>query len=450
MAASTQRRDAPAAPSAAILGEPVKLSHSGRTAPTRFMKAAMTEYQSSWDQHDALKRGIPSEGLIKVYEEWGKGGFGIILSGNTIVDPINLEGPGNAVMNEKMQEPERADAFRRLAAGAKAQGSLFLTQLSHGGRQVAKEVNPNPVSASYVQLDDRIGHSFGKPEALTKEGIKGVVNDFAFAAQYAHQNGSDGVQLHAAHGYLLAQFLSTSTNQRTDEYGGPLENRARIIYEIVEAIRARVTDPSFILGIKINSVEFQKGGFQPEECRDVCKHLESLGVDVLELSGGTYEELAFSHKRESTKAREAFFLEFADVIRKGVSKSTIWTTGGFRTAGAMVKAVQSGSTDGVGLGRPVTQEFDLPSKIINGQASASFNTLLDEQDFVITNVASGTQMRQVADGRQPFNQADEKDVAAFKETVGQYMAKAGENAKKGVVAAGYPQLDGNPYQPITV
>lgn len=432
-----------------VLGQSVKLPSSGRIAPTRFMKAAMTEYQSSWDQSDVLKRGIPSEGLIKVYEEWGKGGFGIILSGNTIVDPINLEGPGNPIINSKMQEPERAAAFQAMAKGAKAHGSLFITQLSHGGRQVFSGLNPKPVSASDVQLADRMGRSFGKPTALDKAGIQEIIENFAFASEYAYKNGSDGVQLHAAHGYLLAQFLSTTTNQRTDEYGGPLENRARIIYEIFEEIKKRVQDPKFILAIKINSVEFQKGGFQPEECREVCKHLESLGVDVIELSGGTYEELAFSHKRESSKAREAFFLEFSDVIRAGVSKATIWTTGGFRTADAMVHAVKKGSTDGIGLGRPVTQDFALPRKLITGNAGASTPTLLDEQDFLITNVAAGTQMRQVAEGRKPFSQADQKDVQKFQQTVGAWMAEAAENGKKGIINAGFPQLDGPPYKPLS-
>lgn len=127
---------------------------------------------------------------------------------------------------------------------------------------------------------------------------------FAYAAEFCYRTGFNGVQLHGAHGYLLAQFLSSTTNRRTDEYGGSLQNRARIIYEIVEEIRRRVPDPKFSIGIKINSVEFQEGGFQPEECRDVCAHLEELSVDFVELSGGSYESLAFVHKRESSKKRE--------------------------------------------------------------------------------------------------------------------------------------------------
>lgn len=440
----TDRYTTEQAPNYKVLGESVKLPFSGRIAPSRFMKGAMTERLSSWDQHEPLKRGIPSKELIKVYEEWGKGGFGIILSGNTIVDHVNLEAPGNPIMNAKSQEPERAAAFAEMAAKAKAHGSLFITQLSHGGRQTASVIQPDPVSASDVKLDDRMGFSFNKPTPLSKEGIKEVVENFAWAAEYAHKNGSDGVQLHGAHGYLLAQFLSSTTNKRTDEYGGSLENRARIVYEIIAEIRKRVPDPKFIIAIKINSKEYQDGGFQPEECRDMCYHLQELGVDVIELSGGTYESLAFSHKRDSTRAREAFFLEFSEVVRERVNKSTIWVTGGFRSSQAMIKAIEDKSTDGIGLARPVCQEFDLPKLLIEGKVFSAKKPALNEEDFVLTNVAAGTQIRQVGSGEQPFDSSDPKQVENFQQTIGTFMQKSQELGAKGIIPAGYPDLA--PYQ----
>ena len=246
----------------------------------------------------------------------------------------------------------------------------------------------------------------------------------------------------------MAQFLAETTNKRTDEYGGPLENRARIIYDTFRAIKKRVNDPKFVLGIKINSVEFQQGGFSPEECREVSRELEALGVDFIELSGGTYESLAFAHRRDSTKKREAFFLEFADVVRKGVQQSKIFTTGGFRTAAAMIEAVESGTTDGIGLGRPVTQEFDLPRKLINGQLSAATDSHLDQQNFGVTNVASGTQMRQVANKFQPFDQSNKQDFDTFNDVMGRWMKDAGEAASKGIIKAGYPVMQGKPLQPV--
>ncbi|PWN91401.1 NADH oxidase [Acaromyces ingoldii] len=436
----TDRYTTEAAPNYQVLGDSITLPFSGRVAPSRFMKGAMTERLSSWDQHNPLKRGIPSQELINVYEEWGKGGFGIILSGNTIVDHENLEAPGNPVMNAKSQEPERAAAFAEMAAKAKAHGALYITQLSHGGRQVASAIQPNPVSASDVKLDDRMGFSFNKPTPLSKEGIKEVIDNFAWAAEYAYKNGSDGVQLHGAHGYLLAQFLSSSTNKRTDEYGGSLENRARIVYEIVAEIRRRVPDPKFILAIKINSKEYQDGGFQPEECREMCAHLETLGIDVIEISGGTYEVLAFEHKRDSSRAREAFFLEFSEVVREKVQKSTIWVTGGFRTAKAMVNAIEDKSTDGIGLARPVCQEFDLPKLLIEGKVSSAKKLLLNEQDFVITNVAAGTQIRQVGKGQKPFDAADAGQVENFQKTIAAFMVKGQELGAQGIIPAGYPDL----------
>ena len=131
---------------------------------------------------------------------------------------------------------------------------------------------------------------------------------YATAAYNAvHRAGFDGIEIHGANGYLVDQFIQDITNKRTDEYGGSLENRARFVYEIIEAIKAKVADPKFSVAIKLNSVEFQQGGFTPEECVQVCKHLEELEVDWIELSGGTYEALVFNHTRESTKKREGVF-----------------------------------------------------------------------------------------------------------------------------------------------
>lgn len=190
-------------------------------------------------------------------------------------------------------------------------------------------------------------------------------------------------------GYLLAQFLAPSTNKRTDDYGGSLLNRAKIILQISDAIRARVTDKSFSVGIKVNSVEFQKGGFTPEDCTTLCVELEKHGFDFVELSGGTYEELAFGHKKESTKKREAFFLEFADMIMPNLKKTKAYVVGGLRTVSGMVKALDT--VHGVSLARPVTHEFDLPKKMLEGKVQSAIQYKLDENNFGPTNIAAGTQ-----------------------------------------------------------
>lgn len=189
-------------------------------------------------------------------------------------------------------------------------------------------------------------------------------------------------------GYLLAQFLSPTTNKRTDQYGGSLMNRARIIFEINDAIRARVPK-SFLVSIKLNSVEFQDGAFPTQDCRDLCAALERSEFDFVELSGGTYEAGAFYHRKESTKKRESFFLEFADIIVPELKKTKVFVTGGFRTTNGMVKALDT--IHGVGLGRPVCDEFDLPRKILDGTVSGAIEGLIDQADTTMTNLAAGSQ-----------------------------------------------------------
>lgn len=190
-------------------------------------------------------------------------------------------------------------------------------------------------------------------------------------------------------GYLLAQFLAPSTNKRTDEYGGSLLNRARLIFQISDAIRARVPDKSFSLGIKLNSVEFQQGGFTPEECKDLCVELEKNNFDWVELSGGTYEELAFRHRRESTIKREAYFLEFAELIIPHLKKTKVYVTGGLRSVAGMVKGLKS--VDGIGLGRPTAYEPALPQRILDGVVEGAIKPFFDENDTGMGLLAAKTE-----------------------------------------------------------
>ena len=192
-----------------------------------------------------------------------------------------------------------------------------------------------------------------------------------------------------ASGYLLAQFLAPTTNKRTDQYGGSLTNRARLIYEISDAVRARVPDKSFVIGIKVNSVEFQEGGFSSDDCKTLCADLEKHEFDFVELSGGTYQELAFTHKRESTREREAFFLDFAEKIAPAMSKTKVYVTGGLRTVGAMVNALES--VQGIGLGRPVCHDIDLPEKILSGQVDSAILTRVGDDDFGASSMLAGIQ-----------------------------------------------------------
>lgn len=279
-----------------------------------------------------------------------------------MIEYDHLEAMGNMIITSKNEfSGARFDAFQKLAMAAKAHGSLIVAQLCHTGRQVDIRIQKNPISASDVQLiGNAMRMEFAKPHAASTQEMAHTKNSFAHAAEFLYKAGYDGVELHAAHGYLLGQFLALSTNKRTDEYGGTLRNRLRFIVEIADECRKRVSK-DFIIGIKINSVEFEEGGFSPEEAQTLVEQLEIAQFDFVELSGGTYEKSAFKHQRESTKNREAFFLEFAEDIVKNLRKTKTYVTGGFRTVGAMVHALNI--VDGIGLGRPVCQEFDLPKKM---------------------------------------------------------------------------------------
>ncbi|KAH6648656.1 hypothetical protein BKA67DRAFT_521921 [Truncatella angustata] len=430
---------------AAPLGKPLKFEFSGKTASNRFLKAAMTERLSSWDAKDLPKRGIPSKELINVYKRWGEGGFGVILTGNVMVDYDQLEAAGNPIVPREAEfSGERFEAFRELATESKKQGSLIVAQVSHPGRQVSDNINPHPISASDVQLEGNVmGMTFAKPRAMEKKDFDAVIGGFAHAAEFLYKAGYDGVELHGAHGYLLAQFLSPTTNKRTDQYGGSLLNRARIIFEISDAIRERVPDKSFSISIKLNSVEFQDGGFSTDDCKDLCVELEKHNFDFVELSGGTYQSLGFQHKRESSKKREAFFLDFADAIVPQLKKTKAYVTGGLRSVDAMVKAL--GSVHGVGLARPISHEFDLPNKILAGKVNGALDYKLDEQDFGITNVAAGTQIRLVGNDKEPLDLTQDKYLDVFKKSMEQWGKEMAED--KNQAKYGYVDIRGTELKP---
>ena len=199
------------------LAKPIKFEFSGKSAFNVFLKGAMTERLSSWDPKNFEARGIPSKELINVYRRWGEGGIGHILTGNVMFEYDHLEAAGNPIVpRDAKPEGERFEAFKAMAEAGKKEGSLMVAQVSHPGRQVQDKIQPNPISASDVQLEgDVMGMRFAKPRAATEEDIKNLIEGWAHAAEYLEKAGYDGIQLHGAHGYLLAQFLSPTTNRRT-------------------------------------------------------------------------------------------------------------------------------------------------------------------------------------------------------------------------------------------
>lgn len=339
-----------------------------------------------------------------------------------MIEPDHLEAAGNPIIPRGAKfEGERFERFTEYASAAKKHGSLAIAQVSHPGRQVTNTIQKNPISASDVHLTSSIlGMNFNKPRAATEEDIKNIIDGFAHAAEYLEKSGWDGIQLHAAHGYLLAQFLSPTTNLRTDKYGGSLENRSRIIIEIAAEVRRR-TSKNFIVGIKLNSVEFQDKGFNPEDAKALCKILEQNNFDFVELSGGTYEKLAWAHQKESSRKREAFFMEFADMITPSLTKTKVYVTGGFRTVGAMVEALDS--TNGIGIGRPLCQEPRLCKDILAGKVTGVIKCLVADNDYGASVSLAGALIKQIGKDLEPTDMSVPENVQAFATDMGAFMEK---------------------------
>ncbi len=339
----------------------------GAVLPNRVAKGAMTEGLATPD-------GRPTPELERLYGIWSDGGAGMLLTGNIIIDKDHLERPGNVVID---RAPD-ADMAARLASWAKAgtrAGNHLWAQISHGGRQTQKLVNPNPKSSSDVALA-LPGGQFGKPSPLTKDEIADLVGRWATAAKACKDAGFTGVQVHGAHGYLMSQFLSPRVNLREDEYGGNLENRARFLLDTVRAVREAV-GPDFPISVKLNSADFQKGGFAFEDSLQVVKWLEEATVDLIEISGGTYEqpklmgvagmeEVEEQSVAPSTAAREAYFVDFAKAMQAEVNVP-LMVTGGFRTRAAMEQALEIGAADVIGLGRPLCAVPDAPKQLLEGR-----------------------------------------------------------------------------------
>jgi len=339
----------------------------GITLNNRLAKAALTEGLS-----DGHNRATPAH--QRLYRKWSEGGAGLILTGNVQVDRRYLERPGNIAIDHNGGE----DALAAMAQAGTVGGNQLWMQLSHAGRQTIRYLNAVPVGPSAVPVK-LPGGAFGKPRALTEAEIDDVIARFTQAAVIAKQTGFTGIQLHAAHGYLISEFLSPKANIRTDQWGGRLENRARLLLTLVKSIRAQV-GPAFAICVKLNSADFQKGGFNQEDSMQVAQWLEAASVDLLEISGGTYEQLSFfgvgaegdivPAKAKSTLEREAYFLDYAEAMRK-VCRIPMMVTGGFRSLTGMNSALANDALDVIGLGRPLCVETDLPQKLLAGEVSAA-------------------------------------------------------------------------------
>ena len=329
------------------------------TFKNRVIKGAMSEALAN-------TAGEPNHLHLGLYGAWAKGGLGCAITGNVMVDARAKNEPGVVIV-----ETERDLAkLKQWADLGKQHGMVQLIQLSHPGRQCPKGLNKETVAPSAVPFSAMLATTFATPRALREDEILDLIQRFATSAAICEKAGFEGVQLHGAHGYLISEFLSPLTNKRTDQWGGSIENRTRFLLEIYKAVRT-ATSENFIISVKLNSADFQKGGITEEEVISVFKAIDEAGIDLIEISGGTYEAPAMAgaksnQRKESTIAREAYFLDFAEKIRKEV-KCKLMVTGGFRTVKGMNAALESGACDFIGIARPLAVETDLTDRLIAGQ-----------------------------------------------------------------------------------
>ncbi len=336
--------------------EPLTLP-CGAVLPNRIAKSAMTEGLC-----DASGRA--NERHARLYRRWAEGGAGLQVTGNVMVDWRYLERPGNVVVEDESGMAELA----RWAQAGTAGGNHLWAQISHPGRQCSRMSNARPLAPSAVQL--KLGGFFGRPRTLAEAEILDVVARFARTAGVLQRAGFTGVQIHGAHGYLASQFLSPRVNRRDDRWGGALENRARFLLETVRAVRAEV-GPGFPVAVKLNSADFQRGGFELEEAARVAGWLAAEGIDLLEISGGTYERIRFfedqaPEEAASTREREAFFLTYAKAIRPELAGIPLMVTGGFRSRAAMDGALAAGELDAIGIARPLCVDPAVPRALLDG------------------------------------------------------------------------------------
>lgn len=389
------------------LGSPLSL-RSGATLSNRLAKAAMSEGLGD------PATGAPTERLIALYERWGKSGAGLLISGHVMVDAGGRAEAGNVVI----EDDRHLAMLRRWAAAAQAHGARMWLQLNHAGRQSPRRMSKTPpgmadkgrpVAPSAIAMKGFAG-AFARPRALAETEIEAIIHRFARAAAVAKAAGFHGVELHGAHGYLISQFLSPRTNQRDDAWGGDPMRRARFLLETVRAVRAAV-GPAYPIGVKLNSADFQRGGFTIEQAMEVARALEAAGIDLLEVSGGNYESPAMAgsgelpaEQRQSSRDREAYFLTYAQQIRT-VTGVPILLTGGMRSRAAMEAALATGAVDVIGLARPMTYAPELPRQLLDGTLEVAPVVRIRSRIRVIDDALQVmwflVQIHRLADGHEP-------------------------------------------------
>ena len=301
----------------------------------------------------------PKKNIATLYKRWAEGGTGLIITGNIMVDPKRTAEPGNIVFDKN----SNMEILKNWANQGQQHGAKVMVQLNHPGKQAPKTVSKQTVAPSAVPLGNGLNKLFSTPRALTTSEVEELVQKFVTSAKVAKEAGFSGVQIHAAHGYLISQFLSPHDNRRTDKYGGSLENRMRFLKEIYLGMREEL-GKNFTIGIKINSTDFKEDGLTEEDSLKTIIELANLGLDFVEISGGTYERPAMMGAT-SKSTNQVFFAEYSKKLKQKIDIPVV-VTGGIRSINAMNTLLNDNTTDFIGIARPLTIDPNIPNKIKQG------------------------------------------------------------------------------------
>ena len=351
-------------------------AHIGRMKlKNRLVRSAMWE-------NLATDKGHMSEELFTLYEDLSKGGVGLIITGYAFVTPNEQPSPG--MMG--ICDDTFIDEYKKLTDMVHLNDSKIVMQIAYGGSQTGL----SPEGRTIWGPSNIPDLAFGViPTPMTREDIRTLVKAFGAAAKRTKEAGFDGVQIHGAHGYLLSQFLTPHYNRRTDEYGGTIQNRARIIEEIYHEIRQEVGNDYPVL-LKFNAADFFENGLTFEESRYVAQRFDTLGIDALEISGGTFAsgEQNPCRTKINTAEREAYHAEFAARVANEVT-TPVLVVGGLRSPEVIEELLETTKIGFFSLARPLLTEPDLPQQWQNGNRSrakcVSCNVCLQGRRCVLTN-----------------------------------------------------------------
>ncbi|MGQ0698712.1 MAG: NADH:flavin oxidoreductase/NADH oxidase family protein [Panacagrimonas sp.] len=388
-----------------LIAQPLALAR-GPVLKNRLAKSALSEALGSIDN-------CVTPLLVRLYQRWSSSGAGLLITGNVMVDRRAIGEPGNVVLEDERDLPR----LREWATAGSAGGSALWMQINHPGKQSPRGLNRENLAPSAIGFGPRLAPYFPTPRALTEPEIEDIIERFGATAALAKSAGFGGVQLHGAHGYLISQFLSPHHNRREDAWGGTAVKRRRFVTQLYREVRRRVGE-DFPIGIKLNSADFQRGGFTETDSLGVIRALAKAGIDLIEISGGTYEEPVMTQgtPKNSTLAREAYFLEFAERIRKEVHVP-LMVTGGFRSLAGMEAPLRDKALDLIGLGRILAVEPDAPTRLLRGKETLHRIKPLSTGFRYLDNLGSlevtwyTRQLHRMGRGRQPA--PDENALKSF-------------------------------------